>query len=126
MGTIINTKKKGNKIISEIMSDYQDYLQLKGHFDKIHLFSENISEVRSNISQRGKNAATKYFLIPKQFRKGIKFDNQTACQKLELGNKIFFIYAVDKAKTNPLNRESTQIQTKYSLLNSGNKKDFRQ
>jgi aspartate/tyrosine/aromatic aminotransferase len=115
VGTIINTKKQGNKIVAEILSDYNEYLQLKGHFENIRIFSENIAEVQTNISQRGKNAATKYFLIPKQFRKGFKFNNTTACQKMEFDDKIVFIYVVDKGKTNPQRSDlaARKIEEKY-------------
>ncbi len=115
MGTIINTKKQGNKIVSEVLSDYEEYLQLKGHLENIRIFSENIAEVQANISQRGKNYATKYFLIPRQFRKGLKFDNATACQKMEFDDKIIFIYVIDKLKSNPSRREIAfrKIDEKY-------------
>ena len=118
MGTIINTKKQGNKIISEILSDYPEYLQLKGHLDNIRLFSDNIAHVQTNISQRGKNSATKYFLIPKQFRKGIKFNNLTSCQKMEFDDKVAFIYIVDKNKINPSKRDLAlkKIEQKYEKM----------
>ncbi len=107
MGTIINTKKRGNKIVTEIMSDYEEFLQLHGHMENVRLFSEDIAKVQANISQRGKNSATKYFLIPRQFRKGFKFNNSTSCQKMDLGDKVVFIYVVNKQKVNPSRREIT-------------------
>lgn len=115
MGTIINTKKKGNKIISEVAVDYDEYLNLKGHFENVRLFSENIAEVQTNISQRGKNAATKYFLIPRQFRKGLKFNNAASCQKMDFDDKTIFIYVIDKTKTNPARREEVlrRLDEKY-------------
>ena len=123
MGTIINTKKRGNKIISEILSDYEEYLELRGHLENIRLFSEDIAEVHTNISQRGKNAATKYFLIPKQFRKNIKFNNTTSCHKMEFGDKAVFIYVVDKSKINAPKRDESlnKLEERY---NSGQKTSF--
>ena len=105
MAQIISSKKEGDKIISEVLSDYEEYLQLKGHHDNIHLISEKIAEVQTNISQRGKNEATKYFLIPRQFRKGFKFNNTTSCQKIDLKDKVLFVYVIDKLKINPSRRE---------------------
>ena len=105
MGTIISSKKEGDKVLVEVLSDYQEYLQLRGHLNNIRLFSEHVADVQTNISQRGKNEATKYFLIPRQFRKGFKFNNTTSCQKLDMGDKVVFVYVVDKLKTNPSRRE---------------------
>lgn len=115
MGTILTTRKQGSKIVTEVLSDYDEYLQLRGHLDKIRIFSENILETQTNISQRGKNSATKYFLIPRQFRRGIKFNNTTSCQKMEFDDKIIFIYVVDKIKTNPSRAEVAikRIEEKY-------------
>jgi len=105
MGKIISSRKQRDKVISEIMFDYEEHLQLKGHLDDVHLFTEHVAEVQTNISQRGKNAATKYFLIPRQFRQGFKFNNTTSCQRFELKNKVVFIYVVNKLKVNLSKRE---------------------
>ena len=108
MATIISSKKYGrNKVIAEILSDYDEFLQLKGHLNDVYLFTDNVAEVQTNISQRGKNEATKYFLIPRQFRKGFKFNNTTSCQKIDLKDKVIFIYVVNKNKINPSRRELT-------------------
>ena len=130
MGTIINTKKRGNKIVSEILSDYDEYLQLKGHLENVRLFSENAAEVRTNISQRGKNAATKYFLIPCQFRKDLNLNNATACHKMEFSDKTIFIYVVDKCKISSSKHDKCikNIEQKYNSslndLTSGKKTSF--
>ena len=62
MGKIISSKKQKDKVISEIMFDYDEYLKLKGHLEDVYLVTEHIAEIQTNISQRGKNEATKYFL----------------------------------------------------------------
>ena len=105
MGTIISSKKDGNNVILEILADYEEFLQLRGHLNNIRLITENVAEVQTNISQRGKNQATKYFLIPRQFRKGFKFNNTTSCQRLDVKDKVLFIYVINKLKINPSKRE---------------------
>ena len=105
MATIISSKKEGDKVIAEVLSDYEEFLQLKGHLEDVYLFTERVAEVKANISQRGKNEATKYFLIPRQLRKGFKFNNSTSCQKLDFKDKVIFVYVVDKNKINPSKRE---------------------
>lgn len=99
MGSIISSKttKDGN-IIFEVKMDYEEALQLKGHVKNVHLFTENVADTRTNLSGRGKNEATKYFLIPKELRKNIKLTDKVRCQKLETDSKIFFIYVVDKLR----------------------------
>ena len=68
MGAILSSRMKDDgKIVFEISVDYEESIQLQGHMDNVHLFSENASDIETNISQRGKNEATKYFLIPKSF-----------------------------------------------------------
>ena len=117
MGTIISSRKNGNKVILEVLSDYDEYLQLRGHLNNIRLFTEQTAEVKTNISQRGKNEATKYFLIPKQFRSGFKFNNTTSCQKMDLKDKAVFIYVINKLSVSPSKRELAlrKIREKYNF-----------
>ena len=71
-------------------------VQLKGHINNICVFSEDAAEIKTNLSQRGKNEATKYFLIPRELRSDLKFNEKVKCQKLETNSKIIFVYVVDK------------------------------
>ena len=97
MGTILSSKLKGEgKVIFEILMDYEEALQIQGHMDNVHIFSENITDLKTKVSTRGKNAATKYLLIPKELRKNIKLDKDIHCQKIELKDKIIFVYVVEK------------------------------
>ena len=105
MGTIISSKKDKNNVIVEVLVDYNEFLQLKGHLNNIRLITEEVAEVQTNISQRGKNAATKYFLIPRQFRKGFRFDNTISCQRLDIKDKVIFFYVINTLKINPSKRE---------------------
>jgi hypothetical protein len=99
MGRIFGTKttKEGN-VVFEIELDYEESLQLKGHIKDIHVFSEDVADIKTNLSQRGKNEATKYFLIPRELRSGLKFNEKVRCQKIETDTKIIFVYVVDKIK----------------------------
>jgi hypothetical protein len=97
MGTILGTKmKEDGKVIFEVCVDYEEAVQLKGFMDNVHIFSENIAEMKTNISQRGKNEATKYFLIPRELRKNLDFNSEIKCQKIDLKTKTIFIYIADK------------------------------
>jgi len=96
MGTIISSKMKDDgKIVFEVCLDYEEAIQLNGHMENIHLFSENVKQVETHISTRGKNDATKYFLIPKDLRKNLRFDRSITCQKIDTKTKTIFVYVLD-------------------------------
>ena len=99
MGVILGTKTtKDNKIIFEVEMDYEESLKLKGNIKNIHVFSEDAAEIKTNLSQRGTNEATKYFLIPRELRENLKFNEQVKCQKIETDTRIVFIFVVNKIK----------------------------
>jgi len=99
MGMILGTKMiKDDKVVFEVEMDYEDSLKLKGHIKNIHVFSEDAAEIITNLSQRGTNEATKYFLIPRELREGLNFNKNVKCQKIETEARKIFIFVVDKVK----------------------------
>ena len=99
MGTILGTKiTKDNKIIFEVEMDYEESLKLKGHIKNVHIFSEDAAEIKTNLSQRGTNEATKYFLIPRELRGDLKFNEQVKCQKIDTDTRTVFVFVVNKIK----------------------------
>lgn len=97
MGHILGSKVTNDgKVIFTVCMEHEEALQLQGHIDNIHIFSERISNLRTNISMRGQNAATKYFLIPRELRSNIRFNSDVSCQKIETKNRLIFIYVIDK------------------------------
>ncbi|NPE26662.1 hypothetical protein HNV12_01505 [Methanococcoides sp. SA1] len=99
MGTILSTKMtKDDKVVFEVEMDYEDSLKLKGHIKNIHIFSEDAAEIKTNLSQRGTNEATKYFLIPRELREGLQFNKNVKCQKIETDSRNVFIFVVDKVQ----------------------------
>ena len=99
MGSIVGMKTaKDEKVVVEVELDYNESLQLKGHIKNIHLFSEDAANIKTNLSQRGTNEATKYFLIPRELRDSLTFDEKVNCQRIETGSKVIFVYVVDKIK----------------------------
>jgi hypothetical protein len=105
MGFIISSRRNEDKVILEVQSEYSEFLELKGHFDDVHIFTDKVAYTKTNISQRGKNDATKYFLIPKNLRQGFQFNNDVSCQRIDLKNKVVFVYVVDKFSVAPSRRE---------------------
>jgi hypothetical protein len=98
MGEIISSRvKEDGKVVFEIAVSYEEAKQLKGHLNRVHVFSEDVADIKSNIAQRGKNEATKYFLIPKEVRKAMKLtDAPVGCQLIETNSRYIFVYVVDK------------------------------
>jgi len=105
MGSIIKTKRSDKGVVLEVQTDYEEYLELHGHLENIHLIAETNGLVRTNISQRGTNGATKYFLIPREFRKGFQITNIVSCQRLDKDDKAIFVYVIDKLRSAPTRRE---------------------
>lgn len=99
MGRIINAKlSKEEDVVIEVEVDYQEALNLGGNIKNIHLFSEDAAELKTNISQRGANEATKYFLIPKELRKDLEMEGEVKCQKIDLEGKTIFIFVLENKK----------------------------
>ena len=97
MGTILNSKTTNDgKIIFEVLVDYEEALQLRGHINNIYMFSEEVIDVTSHIALRGKNDATKYLLIPRELRKELKFNSAVKCQKIETPTNTIFVYMLNK------------------------------
>ena len=97
MGHILSSKVTSDgKVVFSVCMDHEEALHLQGHIDNIHLFSDRTASIKTNLSMRGKNSATKYFLIPRELRHNIKFSGEVNCQKIETRNKLIFIYIVDK------------------------------
>jgi hypothetical protein len=103
VGRILGTRtSKDNKVIFDIEMEYEETLSLKGHRKDVHVFSEDAAEVQTNLSQRGTNVATKYFLIPRILRKNLDFNGKVYCQKIETSTKNIFVFVVDKIKAVPV------------------------
>ena len=96
MGKVVHSMKKGKNVIMNLELDYDEVLQMKGHVEDIHVFSECATNIESHISHRGLNSSTKYFLVPRRLRKELKFNSKVTCQMLNLKNKAVFIYIIDK------------------------------
>ena len=97
MGKILSAKiTKDNKVVFEIELDYDESLKLGGHIRNVHVFSEDAADIKTNLSQRGTNEATKYFLIPRELRNNLRFDEKVKCQKMETDSKNIFVFMVNK------------------------------
>ena len=99
MGSILSSRVKDDgKVIFEVCVSQEEALQLKGHLENIHVFSEKTADSKTNMVQRGKNDSTRYFLIPRDMRSNLGYKSISKCQKIETKSKIIFIYVMDRLK----------------------------
>ncbi len=97
MAEIVSSKVNGdNKLTYSISLDQRESLRLQGHLNNIHLIAEPTIQCPTNISCRGKNSATKYFIIPKKLRAELSFNEKTTCQRIDTKDKVIFVYLLDK------------------------------
>lgn len=106
MGSIISSKVNKDKVIFSIKMEQAEALNLKGHVDDIHIFSEKVANIKTNLSGRGKGSATKYLLVPRGLRKDIKFpqSKQISCQRLDTKEHAIFVYLVGKTPQKSINQ----------------------
>jgi hypothetical protein len=97
MGMILSSKREKEKVIVETILDHDELVQLKGETDEVHLFSERVADAQTNIAKRGKNEATKYFLIPREMRKDLNIMEPVRCQRINTPSKVIFVYVVNKS-----------------------------
>lgn len=117
MGSIISSRREANKVVVETALDHEELVQLKGEIDNVHIFSEKIADIQTNISRRGKNDATKYFLIPREMRKDLNITEPVSCQRINTPEKVIFVYVVNKNifhSTKRINKGGTTRKTSYA------------
>jgi hypothetical protein len=95
---MLSSKRENDKVLVETLVDYDELVQLRGEFDDVHIFSEKSNNTWSRISGRGKNFATKYFLIPTELRKDIPCvaTGPVMCQRINTTESAIFIYVIKK------------------------------
>jgi hypothetical protein len=99
MGQILSSKVTNDgKVVFTVCLDPEEALQLKGHIDNVHIFSDKITNIKTHLAMRGRHSATRYLLVPKELRKDLKSDSEVSCQRIDTKNKIIFIYVIDKYK----------------------------
>ncbi len=98
MGKVLDSiQREDGKMIYKILMDYNEIRHLSGNMNNIHIFSSNSCNDLAKILERGNHNGTKYFIIPKSIKTKQKIHPcKIMYQKIETGNKILFVYAVEK------------------------------
>ncbi len=103
VGIILSSRRHdadGDRVVVELLMKNEEMKQLRGEMNDVHLFAERVSHVPSRVSLRGKNEATKYFLIPRQLRKDLAIRGKVSCQRLDNDGRSVFVYVVEPASQN--------------------------
>lgn len=102
MGEILCCKRydaDARKMVVEVLLNKEEFRNLGGEIDEIYVFSDRTARVPSKVSLRGRNAATRYFLIPRQLRRRLAIHGQVSCQRFETDEgKAIFVYVLDQFK----------------------------
>ena len=97
MARIIEIKslnENKNKVSLELSNEELSWL--KGNMEKIHIFSEKNLEFKARLVKRGKRESTKYFLLPKEFRKTVMPSDNVNSTVIETKTKAIYIFEVNK------------------------------
>lgn len=97
MGKVTSIKSlNDDRVELKVEITQKEILFLKGNLEKMHIFSEGNLDIETRLVQRGKRESTKYFLMPKEFRKKVTPSNSVKCTQIESKSKQIFIFAVNK------------------------------
>lgn len=92
MGEIVDSKASNGKVLYRMEFSLDEVSQLRNHFKNVHLFSADSCIFPTRIIQRGHNGGAKYFSIPLSLKSRKKKNfSKVSYQKLEIGNKIYYI-----------------------------------
>ena len=120
MGSIINSKTSKDSIVFSVKMALDEALRLEGHVNDIHIFSGGVDGIKTNLSGRGKNESTKYFLVPRELRKDIKFSltKQVMCQRIDTKDHFMFVYLINKKDISGANEieEEKKVLAQESAL----------
>ncbi len=94
MATIRKQELHDERVVAEIELTRHEAKELRGEMANVTLFTEERAHVPARISLRGRNEATKYFLIPRQLRKDLNTMGSVSCQRIERPDKDIFVYVV--------------------------------
>ncbi len=94
MGKILAQKLHESGILAEVLLTREEARDLGGEMENVMVFTEERAKTPSRISLRGRNEATKYFLIPKHLRKTLNTRGSVSCQRMKREDKDVFIYVV--------------------------------
>ena len=83
-------------MVFHLRLDWNEVAQLGTWMDKLHIIPEEKAKIKSTIFERGKNGSSKYFLIPKALREGLKLGKEASCIRINSKDKVVLAYILNK------------------------------
>ena len=96
MASAVKIEREGESVLMQMKLSLDEFRQLKGELDELFVIAREASKTPSRVSMRGKNEATKYFLIPRNFRKNLSLRGKVSCQRVDDCISSTFVYHVRK------------------------------
>lgn len=97
MGKVSSIKALSDQKVQITLEVSQaEALWLRGNMEHIHIFSERNLDCDAKLIKRGKKESTKYFLLPRELRKGVMASPDVKCTRIETKTKNLFIFSVPK------------------------------
>ena len=96
MAIIINSERRDDHIILSLKINMEEAKALKNIVGNVSLIPHESDFTEATVYERGKNGATKYFLIPKSLRKNTRLTKSIQCAKVDADDKVLWVYFMDK------------------------------
>ncbi len=97
MGEILSKKAGENVVTYRIKIPIKEAIQLKNNMKKVHVFSSENFNWKTEILNRGNNGGAKYFHIPLglKSRKKKRY-SEISYQRMDLDKKTFYLLVASK------------------------------
>jgi hypothetical protein len=98
MGTILASRPQENYLIRmRLVVNQEEALVLAGSMRNVHVFTEELSDMKAAVIEKGRFGTAKYFEIPKKLRQRSKRSSRgVQYLRMDTPSKAIFIYIVDR------------------------------
>lgn len=95
MGEVIDSVGRDEKRLLKVVLDSEEAKNLRGHREKIHIFSEDNCVHKVDLLERGNKREAKYFKIPRELKKRRQKITNICYQRVQESGKVFFIFTLN-------------------------------
>lgn len=89
---VLKIENEHEQVHVALVMSKKEFKQLAGELSDLLVVARGAASTPARVSMRGKNEATKYFLIPRSFRKGLSLRGKVSCQRIDTCAGSTFIY----------------------------------
>lgn len=96
MAIIVGSRQVRDKVVFKVEADMSESLNLKGNLRNVIMFPLDTCDIDSQIIEKGREGATKHFLLPMSLRKKNKGrPNNISYQAHDMNEKAVFIFSLE-------------------------------